>query len=341
MDERVNAVAELMYEFRGSEKEVFVFPHVRVDGDCVGSAAALVSVLPKLDINASIVMDESIPRRLLFMAVPEELVLLYDADMLEIRAADMGLAIAVDCSEASRMGDSGELFSKATKTAIIDHHVSSKGDFGVRFIVPTSASTAELILEVIRILEKLSGVSLMDPFVANSLMVGIQSDTGRFSFQNTTPETLRAAAELLENGANVFINSYHLFDSTSVERMQLLAKAMAGAKMFYDGKLALAVITMDMLKDTNASEYAADGLVSSLRDIEGVVVSFVVRESEDNEVRVNVRSREPFDSAAFAELFDGGGHHRAAGFSIRGQTANEVCKMIIEKASAYFPENDE
>ena len=338
MSEHLNDVADLLLGMRGSRKEVLIFPHLRVDGDCIGSAAALAAALRKLQISSAVVIDEAIPDRLRFMAIPDELLVLYTSDIIKIKTPLLGLSVAVDCSDAGRMGKSGTLYTASAQTAIIDHHVSSKGDSGIRYIVPTSASTAELVLNVIRCIEKKTGLDLMDSNIANWLMVGIQSDTGRFSFQNTTPDTLRAAAELLESGANVFSNAYHLFDLTSVERMKLIAKAMAGAKMFFDGRIALTVITSDMLRDTNTTDYATEGLVSSLRDIEGVVVSFVVRESDEGEVRVNVRSREPFDSAAFAETFGGGGHHRAAGFSMYGVTANEVCKMIIERATAFFPE---
>jgi len=340
VNERLNELTDFLLSFRGTSQEILVFPHLRVDGDCLGSAAALASVLRKLGIYSSVCMDEPVPDRLAFMEIPEDLLMIFDPEIIVKKEKSLPVAVAVDCSEASRMGDSGVLFSAAEQTAVIDHHVSSKGDSGVRYIVSSSASTAELVLKLIRRLEEKTGIPLMDPFVANILMVGIQSDTGRFSFQNTTPDTLRAAAELLENGANVFINAYHLFDSTSVERMKLIAKAMSGAKMFYDGRLAMTVITQEMLRDTNTTDYATDGLVSSLRDIEGVQVSFVVRESDENEIRVNVRSREPFDSATFAESFGGGGHHRAAGFSVKNLSVNEVCKLIIEKAAAFFPENE-
>lgn len=338
VNERLNAIAKMLLEIRDSGERVFVFPHLRLDGDCIGSATALVVALRKLGISAFVFMDEPIPDRLSFMAIPDDLIMICSSELIRQMSPFSGGAVAVDCSEAGRMGNSGALFDAAKRTAVIDHHISSKGGSDTHYIVPASASTSELVLQLIRRLEELSEKKLMDPFVANCLMVGIQSDTGRFSFQNTTADTLRAAAELLENGANVFINAYHLFDATSVERMKLFAKAMTGAKMFFGGKLAMTVITQEMMRDTNTTDNATEGLVSSLRDIEGVIVSFVVREAEDGEIRVNIRSREPFDSAAFAETFGGGGHHRAAGFTVDGKTGIEVCKMIIDRAASFFPE---
>ncbi len=336
MSESVYAIVELLLSFRGKNKEIQVFPHIRLDGDCIGSAAALVATLRKLGIPSKIYLDEPIPDRLLFLGILPDMCEIYNADKLEEYHANQGVAVAVDCSESGRMGNAGTLFSRAEITAVIDHHVSSGESVGTRYVVPHSASTAELVLHVIHQIEEDTLEILMDPFIANCLMVGIQSDTGRFSYQNTTPDTLRAAADLLENGANVFVNAYNLFDATSVERMKLISKALASTKMFFGGKLALTIVTQDMLRDTNASDGAADGLVSSLRDIEGVVASFVIRESDDGDIRVNIRSREPFDCAAFAELFGGGGHHRAAGFSMRNLSSYEVCKRILDMAGTFF-----
>lgn len=336
MREVVLAIMEELLSFTNKEKEVQIFPHLRIDGDCIGSAAALVAVLSKLNIKAKIYMDEPISSRLQFMNIPDDYYEVYDDNRFDEYFAKQGVAVAVDCSVAGRMGNSGRLFAEAEDTIVVDHHVSSGNASGKRYIVSSVASTSELILDVVRHLEKKTKKDLMDPFVANCLMVGIQSDTGRFSYQNTTADTLRDAADLLEHGANVHMNAYYLFDLTSVERMQLIARAMSGAKLFYDGQLAIAMVTQEMLRDTNASQYAADGLVSGLRDIEGVVVSFVIREAQDGEIRVNIRSKDPFDSAAFAGYFDGGGHYRAAGFTIQNTDVNEVLKMIVDKAGEYF-----
>lgn len=338
MSEVADAIVDILLSDQLSGKTINVYPHVRLDGDCIGSAAALVAVLRNVGRRSYVMLEEPIPDRLAFMDIPEDLYRIYDSENHIQLAEEQGLAVAVDCSEAGRMGAAGVLYEAASTKAVIDHHVSSGEAIGTRLVVPKAAATAELVLQVIRIIEARSEKSILNEQISNFLMVGIQSDTGRFSYQNTTPDTLRAAADLLDAGANLYLNAYHLFDLTSVERMRLIAKALSGARMFYDGKIALTAVTQEMIRDTNASDYAADGLVSNLRDIEGVVASFVVRESKDGEIRVNIRSREPFDSAAFAEIFGGGGHHRAAGFTVRDSSVNEVCKSIIHQAESIFSE---
>lgn len=338
MSESAAAIAGHLLLLTDSSKEVQIFPHVRVDGDCLGSSAAIALVLNELNIRARVYMDEPIPERLAFIGLDPSLFEVFDPYKWDAYLEKQGSVIAVDCSEASRMGRSGNLFAHGTDYLVIDHHISSGQSQGLRYIEPKAAATAELVLEIIHLLEEKTGSKLLNADVSNCLMIGLQSDTGRFSYQNTTPKTFRAAAELLENGANVYINAYNLFDVTNVERMRLTAMALSGAKFFCGGKIALTVVTQDMIRECQASEDASDGLAASLRDIKGVIASFAVRETSDGEIRVNVRSYLPFDAAAFAAKFGGGGHQRAAGFSMQNVSSSEVSDIIIEKAGEVISE---
>jgi len=333
-------IAERLLLMTDHKKEVQIFPHVRVDGDCLGSAAALAMTLNSLHIHAKVYMDEAIPERLKFLGIDRVLLEIYDPEKLDEYFDRQGEALAVDCSEASRMGLSGALFEKAEQKLVIDHHVSSGISLGFRYIDPTAAASSELVFEVIHILEQKTGVHLLCAEVSNCLMVGLQSDTGRFSYQNTSSHTFRVAAELLDNGANVYINAYNLFDVTNVERMRLTSCALSGAQFLCGGKLAVTVVTQEMIRDSGAADDASDGLAASLRDVKGVIAAFAVRETSDGEIRVNIRSLDPFDSAAFAGRFGGGGHHRAAGFSIQGMSAVQVMQLIIEKAGEVLSENE-
>lgn len=339
MGESAAAIAGQLLLMTSSSKEVQIFPHVRVDGDCLGSSAAMAMALKLLGIRARLYMDEPIPERLEFIGIEPTLFEIFDQNKLDEYIEQQGIALAVDCSEAGRMGRSGSLFAHASACLVIDHHISSGLSAGLRYVDPKAAAAAELVLEIIHILEKMTGKKLLDAEVSNCLMVGLQSDTGRFSYQNTTPKTFRAAAELLENGANVYINAYNLYDVTNVERMRLTSLALSSAKFYFGGRLALTLVTQDMIRECKASEDASDGLAASLRDIKGVIVSFAVRETSDGEIRVNIRSHDPFDSAAFAAGFNGGGHHRAAGFSIFDMSILDVSKLIIEKVGEVISEN--
>lgn len=336
MNESALTIACALLEYTDSDKEIQIFPHVRVDGDALGASSAMALVLQKLHVSSHIYIDEPIPDRLVFISAAKEFVVHFDEKEIESYFQLQGAAIAIDCSEAGRMGRPGTLYARADRQYVIDHHVSSGMSGGFRYIEPKASAASEMVLHVIRILEEKTQKVLLDADVANCLMIGIQSDTGRFTFQNTTSDTFRAAAELLEAGANVHDNGYNLFDLTNVARLKLTSQALSNAKLFYEGKLAMTVVTQEMIRNSQASEDAADGLAANLRDIKGVVVSFVLRETTDGEIRVNIRSCDPFDSAAFAAEFGGGGHHRAAGFTVEKMTASELFRLIIEKVGEYL-----
>ena len=338
-------IAEYLVELAGdasllSGREIQVFPHFRVDGDCIGSAAALVLAMRKLGLQSRFYLAEPIPENLRFMMVEESLYCVFDSECLEEYAKLRGIAVAVDCSEAQRMADPGILFARAEKVIVLDHHVSSGESQGLKLVDGSVSSTAEMILTLYDVLEAKTGISFLDAVSANHLMVGIQSDTGRFSYQNTTPKSLRCAARLMEAGANVYENGFHLFEETDSSTLKLNSEALANASFYADGKIVITTVTRTMLETYDVPDEAVDGLVSTLRGIRGVMVSFVVRETKEGELRVNIRSNAPFDASAFAAFFGGGGHLRAAGFTKQGMSAQQLSKDIIERACIVAKETE-
>ncbi|MBR5426520.1 MAG: DHH family phosphoesterase [Clostridiales bacterium] len=338
MQETMNEFASRVFSYLPSDKskEVQVFPHARVDGDCVGTAVALVSALRKLGYSARVMLETAIPPRLSFMQVPEELLTVVTPDNEEEILARQGIAFAVDCSEGHRMGAAGNCFIRAEKKVVVDHHVSASPEAELAYVDGKSASCAELMYLLLKEWEVSSGKALVDRFEADCLMVGIQSDSGRFSYENTRPSTFRIAAELMELGANVTDNAYHLFDETCEGKVLLHGLAMSDMKLFADGKIAITKITLDMMEKTHAPEGAADGIVNVLRDIDTVLAAFVIRENEGGELRVNCRTKEGFDAAEFAQTFGGGGHRRAAGFSCKTMDIDAFSEKVIAEACAYL-----
>ena len=324
------------YLLSAKEKEIQIFPHARVDGDCLGTASALAASLVKMGYQAKVILEVAIPPRLQFMNIPDDLVTIVTEETKEEIRARQGLAFAVDCSEGHRMGAAEDLFENAEKVVVVDHHVSATNSREYAYVDGKSASCAELMYVILESWEKICGQILIDRFVADCLMVGIQSDSGRFSYENTRASSFRIAADLMERGANVTDNAYHLFDETCEGKVRLHGMAMAGMQLFADGKIAITKITREMMESTNAPEGAADGIVNVLRDIDTVLAAFVVRENEDGELRVNCRTKVGFDAADFAQTMGGGGHHRAAGFSGKNIDIDSFVDKIVKEAVAYM-----
>lgn len=318
------------------EGEIQIFPHARVDGDCLGTACALAVTLGKMGYAAKVVLECEIPPRLSFMQIPDDLLTIVTAENEKTVIARQSVAWAVDCSEGSRMGAAESVFEAAQHKVVLDHHVSAEVKYDYAYVDGTSISCAELLGALILEWEKILGETLIDRFVADCLMVGIQSDSGRFSYENTKPATFRMAAVLMERGANVTDNAFHLFDETCEGKVRLHGLALSDMKLYADGRIAITKITSAMMKETHAPEGAADGIVNTLRDIDTVKASFVVRENEDGELRVNCRTKVGFDAAEFAKKMGGGGHHRAAGFSGRNIDIDTFADQIVAEATAFL-----
>ena len=317
---------------RASEKgeKIFVFPHRSVDGDCIGSACSIASILRGLGADAYVAMPEKLPENMGFLNVED--LLAYPTLSPDDR--EFGIAVAVDCSEGNRMGQNEQLFDSCSDKLIIDHHASVKAKGENMWVMPEASSASELCYYVAVALAEETGrdiSEIIDKRTAECLLTGVVTDTGRFTYRNTSPETLTVAGELMELGADVAIICYYLFDRKMPNEFYISNAACSNAELFYDGKLAITAVPDEMFTQYNAGRDDIADVVSRLRDIDGVELAVVLREAEDGSVRGNLRSQETFDCSKFAESYGGGGHVRAAGFTVTGKDMTELKDEIIAR----------
>ena len=308
---------------------ILIFLHKSVDGDCIGSACGLCAVLRTIGADAYVMMPEELPENMSFLNV-EGLLFHPLADTPEAAAfmsdkmidgKPFMLAVAVDCAEGSRMGGCGEFFDSCKDNIIIDHHASVVDRADNMWIVPEASSACELCFYVsCKIAEQLGKErsEVIIPLAARCFMAGMVTDTGRFTYKNTHSETLTAAGELMELGADVSSVCYNLFDRKKKAKFMLSAEARSNVQFYADGKFAFVTVPYEDFVKHGAGPDGVDDVVSSMRDVDGVEVAIVLRELAGGEIRANIRSKNDFDSAAFAEHYGGGGHIRAAGFTIKG-----------------------
>ena len=319
-----------------------IFLHKSVDGDCVGSACGLCEALRRIGVEAYVAMPEELPENMNFLGVSG---LLFDvsADTDVANAfRESGMvfdrkftrAIAVDISESDRMGACGEYFDKCPNKIIIDHHASVSQRADNMWIDPDASSACELVYYVICSTAKLLGKpvsALADQLCAGCLIAGMVTDTGRFTYKNTRPETLVSAGELMALGGDISAVCYNLFDVKKQSKFRLSAAARSKAEFLCNGQFALSVVPYSMFREYGADADGVDDVVSALRDVDSVEVAIVLRELENGEIRGNVRSNDTFNSAAFAGLYGGGGHLRAAGFTVRDRKIDALADEIRER----------
>ncbi len=223
-----------------------------------------------------------------------------------------------------RLGFSAPLFENAKNTLCIDHHVSNPGFAKENHIVPDASSTSELVYELIN-------RECVSKEVAEALYTGILHDTGVFQYSCTAPSTLRAAAELLEAGVDAPKIIRDTFYEKTYAQHQVLGRALLESILFLDGRCIASYIREREMRFFGVDRSDLDGIASQLRNTKGVEVAIFMDEIRPNVYKVSLRSGDIVDVSVIARYFGGGGHKKAAGFTLTGtpyDVINNLSKQI-------------
>lgn len=302
--DRAREIARILMD----EDDFVLICHVSPDGDAFGSTLALLSALKSFGKRVYAVCD-GVAGHNISKVLPVEDILAYRPDI-----SPAAIAVALDCADRERMGRAVSLFDAASRTVVIDHHVSNGGFGDVNLVCSQAAATAELVLAL---LDEMAFT--LDARIASYLYVGLTTDTGGFAYSNTSPHALRAAAKLVETDFDFSQIRSELFRVRSVTKSRMLGKVLSDFALECDGRYARAALDYRQLSALNALTADSEGLVDALRDIEGVEVAVYVRENAVNVYKASMRSREIVDVSSICAKQGGGGHVRAAGFTWRGE----------------------
>src|SRR5213592_4048978 len=282
--------------------------HENPDGDALGSLLAMKLALDQLGKDGVMVLvgDAPLPGEYAFMSL-SELRRRWPDDVAE------RVLLAVDCANESRIADP-EVLGRVPLSVDIDHHHDNTRFGQINLIVADASSTGEVLRDVFRELD----VELT-PDIAEALYIALVTDTGRFQYSNTTPKSLRLAAELVEAGADVHRVFQGVYESVQFAKLKLLARALERAQIFEGGRVVVSYLVRTDFTDIGAAEPYSEGIIDYLRAVEGAIVSVLIREpprSDGPTRRVSLRSSiDELDVSAIARRFGGGGHRQAAGFS--------------------------
>lgn len=301
--------------------------HERPDGDCVGSSMGLYLYLKKYypQIRADIYLEE-IPKPYRFILDTREI----KSEAPKGKIYD--LFICLDCGGAGRLGFSEELFDKAKKTFIIDHHVGSLPFSEGNYVNAKASSTCELVY---RLMEK----ERITREIAEALYLGIVHDTGVFRYSCAAPSTFLAAADLLSKG----VDAPALIDSTFYEKTygqnRILGQALLNGRLYLGGKCIVSVISKREMEDFGVEKTELDGIVNQLGATRGVETSVFMYELSKDTYKVSLRSKKIIDVNETAAHFGGGGHIRAAGCTAKGEP-REIIKRLLKELETQFEEAD-
>ena len=167
------------------------------------------------------------------------------------------------------------------------------------------------------------------PEMALPLYVAISTDTGCFVYSNTTPETHRIAANLMETGFDAqWVNKRH-FRVKSLKRMQIESRLVRDMDLEQNGSLVFAYVTLDMIRELQATEEDLEDISSFIGLLEGVDNAVTVRQLKPEECKISLRTDgKSLNASLVCARFGGGGHPAAAGCTIHGTPAQAKAAML-------------
>lgn len=312
-----------------SANRILLFTHVNMDGDTLGSAAALCQGLRQAGKEAWVFIGETIPDDLAFL----------DQNLC-IRQARKDfhpdVCVAVDCSDLGRLGNRSEFFLQAPVRICIDHHATNDTGFAqLNCIHKDAAATGELIYGILTEMGHSLNQELIGVSCAEAIYAAIVTDTGNFQYSNTTKLTHQITAKLYDKGIDHTRISIELYQNMRAEKLLVQAKILDSMELLCDGKANLAWADQNMLRETGAAMDETEGTVEQLRNIRGVEISAFLKEMGPDEIKVSLRAKSWGNVAEIASRFGGGGHTKAAGCTIHGTLAyaselirQEICAQI-------------
>jgi phosphoesterase RecJ-like protein len=294
--------------------------HVSPDGDALGSMLALHHVLRAAGMHSVASFSEPFVVAPHYRELPG-LDLLTAPDRFPAEPAVM---ITFDSGSLERLGDLEAAAKAAGELIVIDHHVSNQRYGSVNVIDPDAAASGVLVR---RLIDQLGLPLTRDAAVC--LYAALVCDTGRFQYQSTTPAVFELARELATFDLPIPELSRTLFEEHRFAYLQLLADALAQARLVPEKRFVWTKVAHADLARHGVTFEEVEGLIDVVRRTREAEVSCVLKEATDGTWRISLRSLGAVDVRLIAEQQGGGGHRFAAGF-----TSDEAPEAIVAKILA-------
>lgn len=303
-------------------KTAAISGHVRPDGDCVGSTLAVYNYIkeyyPQIDVKIYL---EPIPNVFKFLNRASEI----DSNYADEKEFD--LFIVLDCSDEGRMGEFVKYYESAKKTVCIDHHATNGAFADENYIFPDASSASELVYEL---LDK----TRISKDIAECIYTGMVHDTGVFQYSCTSKKTMDVAGTLMETGIDYSKIIDETFYTKTFEQNKIMGQALLNANLYLQGDVILSVISKDEMQKYNVLPKHLDGIVNQLRVTKDTKITVFLYENDDGTYKGSLRVNGEYNVAEIAAVFGGGGHVKAAGFTIEGP-----CEQAIDRIIEAIKEN--
>ena len=299
---------------------ILIFPHISMDGDALGSSTALCLALRSLGKKAYVMVNEPVPKNLDFLELG---CTTEDDSVLD----DVQLSLMLDCNGLNRIPGREEAWARGRLKGCIDHHPTNSHYAAEEVILPDRSSCGEIVMKII-----LEWTGKLTKNEATLLYIALTTDTGAFQYANVNADSYRAAAALMDAGAEHSKVMLHFFRKTSMSRLRLEGMIYSGLHTARDGKVVIATVTRKMMEEAGATEDDCDDLAGLSGRAEGALINATIREMKDGSSRISLRSAPGISSSDVCAALGGGGHELAAGCTLQEgpEKAEELLLDVID-----------
>ena len=294
------------------QDNILILTHRRPDGDTIGCGVGLCAALRELGKTAWLLAN----------ADASSLFTPYLEGYLAPEVFSPAFVVSVDMAGRGLFPENARCWLERGVDLAIDHHPSNEGFGRENCVDPGRAACGELIYDIIRQWGPVS------PAAALPLYLAVSTDTGCFVYSNTTADTHRVAAALMDTGIDYRSVNKRQFRTKSFKRLRLEAMITEDMALFDSGAIAIAAVTLDMMKALNIHEEDIEDIAAFAGQIEGVETAVTIRELRSGECKLSVRTSAGLNASAVCALLGGGGHAAAAGCSVMGTVADAKAAIL-------------
>lgn len=299
--------------------KIIIAGHVNPDGDAIGSCLAFALCMKAVGKQPCVLLGEY-SRKYDFLQGRE---FVYNGDYKEVSGDAF---VAFDTSAKSRLTEAAlKVFERTKLKIVVDHHISNSNFGDYNFVIPDASSTSEIVYDIACEYKSLTNGTAKA--IAENIYTGILSDTNGFRHDSTSAKTHYIAADLISKGINFNAIYTRTQMSRSLEEVRIFATALNKFKIDEAYPIAYTSITVGDMEEAGAKYSDLDNIVEYFLNIDGVEVSFMLKEHSETRTKVSMRSRN-IDVSQIAVSLGGGGHKKAAGVTLELSSAN-ACDTIL------------
>lgn len=306
-------VAREIHSEISQANNILVVCHEEPDSDAFGSLTAFSQYLDLHQKEHTLFCAHAPQKHFLFLENIERLKTQLD----EALCGALDLLVVLDSGDLHVTGikDFIDNIPRTTKKINIDHHVTNVYFGDINFVLSEAVSTTEILYRMFTALD----IEITRE-MAVSLMAGIIGDTNNFTNQNTTPECLEIASRLLSAGARLSLINHRLYKNKNLMILKHWGRVLNRLTINKEYNIAYTVVTSKDLVDVTSQRYLSEGLPNYLNSLSDARIILTLKEFPEGVIKGSLRTNDDLiDVSKLATLLGGGGHKKAAGFSLKGK----------------------